>query len=98
MTLHKIDLGTGRYICDVIVGDDPPIEASALSPAYIATPIPDGMREPRWTGTEWVEEYVQVDVEMPTTPMPTAEEALRQRMLDAEAALIELAALIAGGE
>lgn len=90
MTLHKIDLDTGRFLCDVIVGDDPPIEASALSPAYIATPIPDGMREPRWTGTEWVEEWQGEEEPEPTEPQPTEIEKLKLRQDATENALLFL--------
>ena len=92
MTLHKIDIGTGRYLCDVIVGDDPPIEASALSPAYIVTPIPEGMTPERWNGTAW--EYKAP--EPPVEEVEITPDDMSARVLATEAALIELAAIIGG--
>ena len=93
MIVYTIDPETGRYICPVNVGDMTPEDAAALSPAYIVTPIPEGMIAPRWDGTQWVETHI---------PEPSAEEVvvvpddMPARVLATEAALIELAAIIGG--
>ena len=92
MIVHKIELETGRYICPVNVGDMSPEEAAALSPAYIVTPIPEGMIPERWDGTAW--EYKAP--EPPAEEIVVVQDDMSARMLATEAALIELAAIIGG--
>lgn len=58
MVLRKINPLTGRYIEDVIFGDDPPLDMSSLSRTYIATPIPIEIKIPRWDGNKWIDDFV----------------------------------------
>lgn len=78
MIVHKIDIHTGMCVGDVNVGDLSPTEASALSPAYIVTPIPDGMIPSlcRWDGEQWAE-YITSEYSSDETPqLPTLEERI----------------------
>ena len=95
MIVHKIELKTGRYICPVNVGDMSPEDAAVLSPAYILDSIPEGMISPRWDGAQWVETHIP---DPPVEEVEITPDDMPARVLATEAALIELAALIAGGE
>ena len=85
---RKIDPETGLFIEDY-VGEQPVTDTGEPDPAYIATPCPDGFYWPRWNGEAWEEGGTPP---APTTPPePTPDE----RMDQVEAALMELAAIIA---
>ena len=78
MIVHKIDIETGNWTRDVNVGNLSPVEAAALSPAYILAPIPDGMipSHCRWDGEQWAE-YITEEYSSDETPQPpTLEERL----------------------
>lgn len=92
MVLHKINPLTGRYVEDVILGDDSPVDVSDLSPVYVSTPIPPEIKVPHWNGTSWLDDYVPFDLGGESFIEQTTVEA---RLAAVEAATLEL--ILGGG-
>lgn len=89
MTQFRMVGPTGLFIEDVITDAQPVTDTGDPDPAYIATPCPDGFYWPRWNGEAWEEGG------MPPAPTPPPEPTPDERMDQVEAALMELAAIMA---
>jgi len=87
MIVRKVNPLSGRYVEDVFIGDDPPVDVSTLSPIYIVMPIPESFKSPRWDGEQWVDDFMPFDVpgEL-STEQPTVE----ARLSAVEAAILDM--------
>jgi hypothetical protein len=66
---------------------------------HITVHPPQGLYRAKWTGTEWVEDMSQAEIdELNNQPrIPTKEEILEQELANTNAMILELTELILGG-
>ena len=102
MVWRKVDPTTGKFIEDVV--NDAAVmldENGGFDPAYIATPVPPdaGFYHPRWdfATEQWTEGLTAEEIAARQAAPPPAPTPDDEWKLGIEAALIELAAMIAGG-
>ncbi|MBS4200274.1 hypothetical protein KHA93_11595 [Bacillus sp. FJAT-49732] len=92
--VYKIN-SEGFYIEPVIIDEDveeTPENCVELAPS-------DGMYRPKWTGTEWIEDMSQEEIEaLKNAPKPLTEvEQLRIDQAQANAELFEMMLMFIGG-
>lgn len=70
--------------------------ADVLDATMIETPIPDGLYEPKWDGTAWIEGGSAPVVEVPKTVEERMEDLERENLLGMMA-ITEMYEILAGG-
>lgn len=84
--VYKVD-ENGIYIEPIIVGEKEDIPYN-----YIDEKPPNGLYRPKWTGTEWIEDMTQEEIDkMKSRPNPPTQE---ERIQALEAALLDLLELL----
>ena len=95
MQYAKID-ADGYFVEDVVFEDASVPDGSVPMLPFVAAPCPPGFCRPRWNGESWIEgatpEEIRAVREAGHAPL-----SVDARMDQIEAALIEVASLLAGG-